>query len=205
MVVILHNILIFLFVSFFTTFSYSEESDNTIYLFNEIVTLDQMNEGANSIIVNNGRFVEVGLFENIKNNYPDAKVDLNHKDKIAVPGFIEHHIHPFLSSLTMNSKIISIDSWNLDGIKSPGILSEDKYIAELKASIKKIKSNNVFISWGYHHYFHGKITRKKLDQISRDIPILIIHRSFPDLCNFLFYLAMHQVEFVSYLNLSLKY
>ena len=178
MVVILLNILIFLFVSFFTTFSYSEESVNTIYIFKEMVTLDQMNEGANSIVVSDGRFVDVGLFENIKKNYPDAKVDLNLKDKIAVPGFIEHHIHPFLSSLTMNSKIISIDSWNLDGIKSPGILSEDKYIAALKTSIKKIKPNNVFISWGYHHYFHGKVTRKKLDQISRDIPILIIHRSF---------------------------
>ena len=161
MVVILLNILIFLFVSFFTTFSYSEESVNKIYIFKEMVTLDQMNEGANSIVVSNGRFVDVGLFKNMKKNYPDAKVDLNLKDKIAVPGFIEHHIHPFLSSLTMNSKIISIDSWNLDGIKSPGILSEDKYIAELKTSIKKIKPNDVFISWGYHHYFHGKVTRKK--------------------------------------------
>lgn len=178
MVVILRNILIFIFVSFFTTFSYSKESVETIYLFKEMVTLDKINEGANSIIVSNGRFLEVGIFENIKKNYPDAKINLNLKDKIAVPGFIEHHIHPFLSSLTMNSKVISIDSWNLDGVKSPSILSEDKYIGELKSSIKKNNSNNVFISWGYHHYFHGKLTRKKLDQISKDIPILIIHRSF---------------------------
>ena len=79
MVVILRNILIFIFVSFFTTFSYSKESVETIYLFKEMVTLDKINEGANSIIVSNGRFLEVGIFENIKKNYPDAKINLNLK------------------------------------------------------------------------------------------------------------------------------
>ena len=34
------------------------------------------------------------------------------------------------------------------------------------------------MSWGFHHYFHGKLTRDDLDKISSDRPILIIHRSF---------------------------
>jgi predicted amidohydrolase YtcJ len=34
------------------------------------------------------------------------------------------------------------------------------------------------VSWGFHHYFHGELTRQDLDLISKDRPILIIHRSF---------------------------
>ena len=34
------------------------------------------------------------------------------------------------------------------------------------------------MSWGFHHYFHGKLTKKDLDLISSERPIIIIHRSF---------------------------
>ena len=34
------------------------------------------------------------------------------------------------------------------------------------------------VTWGFHHYFHGELTRQDLDQISTTRPILVIHRSF---------------------------
>ncbi len=179
MAVILRKILIILFIVFLSSEIYSNEKNEKIYLFKDIISLDPKHKNVNSILVKEGKFFEVGLFKNLKKKYPNTKIDLTLKDKIAVPGFIEHHIHPFLSALTMSSKIISIDSWNLDEAKSNGILNGEDYIFELKDSIKNIEpTKNVFISWGYHHYFHGKLSRKKLDQISNDIPILIIHRSF---------------------------
>ncbi|MDA8999596.1 amidohydrolase family protein, partial [Gammaproteobacteria bacterium] len=39
-------------------------------------------------------------------------------------------------------------------------------------------AEELLVSWGFHHYFHGKLTRQDLDLISKDRPILIIHRSF---------------------------
>jgi predicted amidohydrolase YtcJ len=41
-----------------------------------------------------------------------------------------------------------------------------------------MNTNDPLISWGFHHYFHGKLTKDDLDKISSDRPILIIHRSF---------------------------
>ena len=39
-------------------------------------------------------------------------------------------------------------------------------------------ANQPLISWGFHHYFHGKLTKHDLDKISSIRPIIIIHRSF---------------------------
>ena len=35
-----------------------------------------------------------------------------------------------------------------------------------------------FVTWGFHHYFHGKLSRQDLDKISMTRPIVVIHRSF---------------------------
>ena len=36
----------------------------------------------------------------------------------------------------------------------------------------------VSIILGFHHYFHGKLSRQDLDKISMTRPIVVIHRSF---------------------------
>ncbi len=38
-------------------------------------------------------------------------------------------------------------------------------------------SEAVLLTWGFHHYFHGKLTRADLDQISATRPIIVWHRS----------------------------
>ena len=45
--------------------------------------------------------------------YPNADLINNYENSILVPGFIEHHIHPFLAAVTMNSEILAIEDWHL--------------------------------------------------------------------------------------------
>jgi predicted amidohydrolase YtcJ len=33
------------------------------------------------------------------------------------------------------------------------------------------------LTWGYHHYFHGELTKADLDGISTTRPIIVWHRS----------------------------
>ena len=34
-----------------------------------------------------------------------------------------------------------------------------------------------FITWGYHHYFHGDLSRAILDKLAPDFPVIVWHRS----------------------------
>ena len=39
-------------------------------------------------------------------------------------------------------------------------------------------SSNWIITWGYHHLFHGNMSKRLLDDICPDQPLIIWHRSF---------------------------
>ena len=34
-----------------------------------------------------------------------------------------------------------------------------------------------FVTWGYHHYFHGELSRDRLNQLAPDVPVIVWHRS----------------------------
>ena len=170
--------IIFIFFSIFLPFSISAEVGQ-IFVFKDLITLDEkLKNSPNAVYIKKGKFIKIDKFNQLIKDFPETEINRNYENNIAVPGFIEHHIHPFLSSLTMNSKIISIDDWDLDGETSKGVLTNSDYISELIKSFNEKGKEEIFITWGYHHYFHGKISRQILDEISSDKPILIIHRSF---------------------------
>ena len=59
-----------------------------------------------------------------------------------------------------------------------GVRDRSGYLSNLSNIEKNHPENQPLISWGFHHYFHGKLTRYDLDKISSTRPIIIIHRSF---------------------------
>ena len=79
----------------------------------------------------------------------------------------------------MNSEIVAIDDWDVPHKKSAGVRDRDGYLKRLSTIENNMSdAEELLVSWGFHHYFHGKLTRQDLDLISKDRPILIIHRSF---------------------------
>lgn len=144
----------------------------------EIITLDEAVQVGDAIAVEDGLILKIGSLESLKKFFPNAVINRAAQDSVIVPGFIEHHIHPFLAAVTMNSKIIAIDDWKLPYSFSKGVRNREEYFEELIKAEDSSNKEEPFISWGYHHYFHGSLTRQDLDNISSSRPIIIIHRSF---------------------------
>ena len=162
---------------FLSNFSYSS-NDITIYHAKEIVTLDEKVASANAVSVKSDRIMAIGSLDDLIERNPDASIDHQFQNDVIVPGFIEHHIHPFLSAITMNAEIISIEGWDLPNNQSIAYRDRDSYMQRLSEIEENMKSDSPLITWGFHHYFHGDISREDLDRISKDRPILVMHRSY---------------------------
>ena len=156
-----------------------EPSLERIYLAREIITLDDAHPEATAVLVRSGRVAAIGAVEQLQRNFPDAELDQRFTEDVMVPGFIEHHVHPLLAAITMNADVIAIEDWVLPGKKTLGVRHQQDYIERLRISEQSQQNANTpLVTWGFHHYFHGKLTRQDLDAISSSRPILVIHRSF---------------------------
>jgi len=162
----------------FTSFSLLSLAEDRIIIPKDLVTLDSDYPNATAVLIRDDRIHAVGAKEDLIKEFPNTLVDHTHKNDVLIPGFIEHHIHPLLAAITMNSEIVAIDDWTVLNKKSTGIRDREGYLKKLKELESSMNTNDPLISWGFHHYFHGKLTKDDLDKISSDRPILIIHRSF---------------------------
>ena len=150
-----------------------------IYEAREIVTLDENYPLATAVAIKKDRIIGVGEVEQLINKFPNAQLDTRFSEDVMVPGLIEHHVHPFLAAITMESNVIAIEDWDLPGNQSTGVRDREAYLQRLKTEERLLSEpDKPLVTWGFHHYFHGKLSRQDLDKISMTRPILVIHRSF---------------------------
>jgi predicted amidohydrolase YtcJ len=152
----------------------------TIYTAQEIVTLDTDKPTAQAVAVVGDRILAVGSVDKLKEIVGDQpySVDTTFSDKVVVPGFIAQHDHPFLTALTMTAEIIAIEDWVLPSGTVPAAKDREDYLRRLEeAETRLADPHEPLVTWGFHHYFFGKLTRADLDNISMDRPILVWHRS----------------------------
>ena len=150
-----------------------------IYTAREFITMDPRKPRAEAIAVQDGKFLAVGTRAEVSAAAGEgARIDPTFNGKVVLAGFVEQHVHPALAALTMNTKVLSIEDWDaIDGF-SPAIRDEKTYQAKLSAAIKAHKDKSrPFITWGYHHYFHGPLSRAQLDKLAPTLPVMVWHRS----------------------------
>ena len=151
-----------------------------IYTARDVVTMNPAQPRAEAVAVADGRILGVGSLSSMKELVGDAgvRVDKSFADKVITPGLIDQHLHPLLSALTLTSEIISIEDWVLPDRTVPAARDHTEYIARLAAAeAAMVDSQALLLSWGFHHYFHGKLDRAQLDAISDSRPIIVWHRS----------------------------
>ena len=154
-----------------------------IYQAKEIITLDPAKPKADAVAVIGDRIYGVGtLQELLKQVNDDAlsrpQIVETFADRVIVPGFISQHDHPLLAALTMTSEIIAIEDWVLPSGTVLAAKDRDEYLARLaEADRKRPDPNELLLTWGFHHYFPGKLTLSDLNNISSPRPSIVWHRS----------------------------
>jgi len=151
----------------------------TVYVAREFLTMDPQTPRAEAVAVRDGRFVAVGSRAEVEAAAgSDARIDAVFADKVVIAGFVEQHVHPVLAALTMNTRVISIEDWDaIDGF-SPAVRDETGYMKRLKAALEThTDKTKPFVTWGYHHYFHGRMSRARLNVLAPDFPAIVWHRS----------------------------
>jgi len=151
-----------------------------IYQAKEIVTLDPAKPTARAVAVVGDRILAVGELDDLKAAAGGQPYTVNTQfaDQVVVPGFIAQHDHPLLAALTMTSEIIAIEDWELPDGTRRAAKNRDDYLKKLAAANARMKDpGELLLTWGYHHYFHGKLAKADLDAISTTRPIIVWHRS----------------------------
>jgi predicted amidohydrolase YtcJ len=154
-------------------------SPTVVYTAREFITMDPKKPRAEAIAVRGGKFVAVGTRSEVGAAAgSNARLDETFNDKVVIAGFVEQHVHPVLAALTMNTKVISIEDWDaVDGF-SPAVRDEKGYRERLQEALAAHKDKSqAFITWGYHHYFHGDMSRELLNEWAPDLPVIVWHRS----------------------------
>lgn len=146
-----------------------------------LVYLSMLNlQKKNAVLVKGEKIVSVGQFDAILKAFSDEAITINDQfsESVFVPGFINQHDHPWLGALTLNSAIISIEDWDLPTGFYPKASTAEQYLSLLRSAVQShSQGDELFLSWGYHDLWHGALNREILDEISKDIPIAIWHRS----------------------------
>tara|TARA_B100001250_G_scaffold391024_1_gene391513 strand:+ start:417 stop:2132 length:1716 start_codon:yes stop_codon:yes gene_type:complete len=169
---------LFLLTVFILSSTIISADEIKIFIAKDIITLNPNNNYIEAVATQGSKIINVGSKQELTSTYPSADLISDYENATIVPGFIEHHIHPFLAAVTMNSEILAIEDWYLPSKTSKGVQDRESYLSNLYEIENNHPANQPLISWGFHHYFHGKLTKYDLDKISSIRPIIIIHRSF---------------------------
>jgi predicted amidohydrolase YtcJ len=150
-------------------------SEVRVYVVKEFIAMDPERPRAEAIAVRDGRFLAVGSLDEVTRTAGvGAAVDRSMAGNVVIAGFVEQHVHPVLAALTMNTKVISIEDWDaIDGF-SAAVRDEGTYAAWLRKALAAHKDKTKpFLSWGYHHYFHGSMSRRLRNELAPDFPVII--------------------------------
>ena len=102
-------------------------------------------------------------------------------DTILMPGLIDPHVHPMQAAVMLNIDFIAPEDWELPGVTYEGAQTRDTYISKLKSLVESKSGEELLITWGHHHLFHGEMDRTQLDAIAPELPVIVWQRSFHEI------------------------
>ena len=159
-----------------------------------LMTGDQA-EYAECVVTEGEKILHVGDLSQASHllTRPDlTQVDL--AGQCLMPGFIDPHIHPSMAGLILSMDWITPFDWTLPDRTITGLRTPAQYREKLEDLVeRKTVEDGMIITWGYHHYFHGSLSRQDLDLICPDKPLIVWHRSFHEL--YMNTTAMTQAEY----------
>ena len=150
-----------------------------VYTAKAIHTMEPSHAFGTAIAVRDGEILEVGTLDSLAPwlERHQHQIDRQFEDKVIMPGFIDPHLHPSMAAVILPMQFITALEWKLPWQNVPATTSHEDYLARLK-DLTSDGDDAPFFTWGYHRNWHGDVTRRELDQICPNRPVIVWHRSF---------------------------
>ncbi|MBL8868234.1 MAG: amidohydrolase [Planctomycetaceae bacterium] len=148
---------------------------DTIFRGGDVVTVDDKRPFAEAVAIKNGNIIAVGTNEEIA-KYQDVKTEVvDLAGRTLLPGFIDGHGHCFATGIqAASANLLAPPDYKITDIA--GILSELKTFAKSDAA----KKYGIILGFGYDDAQLAEQrhpNRHELDEVSKDIPVYVIHQS----------------------------
>ncbi len=150
---------------------------DTIYSGGSIITIDDSRPRAEAVAVAGGRIIAVGsLGEMDALRGPDTR-SFDLQGGTLLPGFVDSHGHTIMGGLqALSANLLAPPDGEVTDI--PGLLQKLKGWAGDNA--ESVEAVNLIVGFGYDQSQLAELrhpTREDLDQVSTEIPVMIIHQS----------------------------
>ncbi len=157
--------------------AFAAEVADTIYQGGTILTIDDANPRAEAVAVKGGRILAVGRAAAVMaHKGPSTKlVDL--AGRTMVPGFVDPHGHIVLGGLqALSANLLAPPDGGVTDIAS----LQQKLRDWADSNAQAVKKVNLIVGFGYDNAQLKELrhpTRDDLDQVSSEIPIVVVHQS----------------------------
>lgn len=144
--------------------------NKTIYFNGNVITVNEKEEVATAVMVEDGKIVKVGSCEEILSLKDDKTEVIDLEGKTMLPGFIDPHGHIVATAQTL--MIVQLGD----------VTSREELVNRLKKELaaNPPQGDNWLIGFGYdqNKFADGKHpTKFDLDEVSKEIPITVSHAS----------------------------
>lgn len=156
--------------------AFSQTADS-IYQNGSILTIDDARPKAEAVAVKDGKILAVGSKDEVlKTKGADTKlIDL--QGKTMLPGFVDAHGHIFMGGIqALSANLLAPPDGEVKDIASL-IHTLKEWTTANQAAVDKIQ---LIVGFGYDNAMLAEQrhpTREDLDQVSKDIPVCIVHQS----------------------------
>ena len=155
----------------------AQDMADTIYLGGPILTINDTAPRAEAVAVKDGKIVAVGLLADIAALQDDATEVFDLDGRAMLPGFVDSHGHVVMGGLqALSANLLAAPDGEVTDIPSLQDTLRN-WIAENTAIVEKVQ---LIVGFGYDQSQLTELrhpTREDLDEISTDVPIIIIHQS----------------------------
>ena len=150
---------------------------DTIYSGGPILTINDEQPTAEAVAVRNGRIIAVGALSDIAAHQGDATELFNLDGRAMLPGFVDSHGHAVMGGLqALSANLLAAPDGKVTDIPSLQDTLRD-WMVENVATVDKVQ---LIIGFGYDQSQLAELrhpTREDLDEVSTDVPIIIVHQS----------------------------
>ncbi len=161
----------------FASPAFAQSIADTIYSNGPILTINDAEPTVEAVAVKNGRILAVGALSDIKSHQGETTELYDLEGRAMLPGFVDSHGHAVMGGLqALSANLLAAPDGDVTDIPS---LQDTlrSWIAENTEIVDKVQ---LIVGFGYDQSQLTELrhpTREDLDEVSKDVPIIIVHQS----------------------------